>query len=56
MKAVADSGVKLDKRVRLILGGDEEAGEWSCMKRYRQTEELPSLARYTRRGVPNDIR
>ena len=44
MKAVADSGVKLDKRVRLILGGDEEAGEWSCMKRYRQTEELPSCA------------
>lgn len=44
MKAVADSGRPLDKRVRLILGGDEEAGDWLCMKRYHKTEELPELA------------
>lgn len=43
MKAVSESGVKLDKRVRLILGGDEE-NEWRCMRRYRETEELPSCA------------
>ncbi|MBC7766312.1 MAG: M20 family metallopeptidase [Hyphomonadaceae bacterium] len=42
MKAVMDSGVKLSKRVRLILGGDEESGS-ACMARYVQTEELPTL-------------
>lgn len=44
MKAVADSGIDLGKRVRLILGGDEEAGDWRCMARYKQTEEFPSCA------------
>ena len=44
MKALADSKVPLGKRVRLILGGDEEAGGWRCMRRYKQTEELPACA------------
>ena len=44
MKAVADAGVPLNKRVRLILGGDEESGDWKCMERYRQTEEIPAMS------------
>ncbi len=44
MKALADSKISLGKRVRLILGGDEEAGGWRCMQRYKQTEELPQCA------------
>ncbi len=44
MKAVKDSGIKLNKRVRLIIGGDEEAGAWQCMKAYKETEELPAIA------------
>ncbi|MEM1483897.1 Sapep family Mn(2+)-dependent dipeptidase [Oscillospiraceae bacterium PP1C4] len=44
MKTLADSGANLGKRVRLILGGDEEAGDWRCMTRYKQTEETPSCA------------
>lgn len=44
MKAIFDSGTKLDKRVRLIIGGDEEAGSWKCMQAYKETEELPSIA------------
>lgn len=42
MKAVADN-YKLDKRVRLILGLNEE-NNWHCIERYKQTEELPSIA------------
>lgn len=41
MKAL---GKEMRKRVRLILGGDEEGGDWRCMKRYRETEEMPSMA------------
>ena len=44
MKAVYDSGEKLSKRVRLIIGGDEENGAWKCMARYKETEELPTIA------------
>lgn len=44
MKAVKDAGVSLHKRVRLILGGDEESGDWKCMKRYRETEEIPAMS------------
>ncbi len=44
MKALAQSGVPLGKRVRLILGGDEEAGSWKCMERYKETEEIPACA------------
>lgn len=44
MKAIQDSGIDLGKRVRLIIGGDEEAGSWKCMKAYKETEEIPSIA------------
>ncbi|MGE4283678.1 MAG: dipeptidase PepV [Clostridia bacterium] len=43
MKAVKDSGIKLGKRIRLILGLDEESG-WGCIQRYKQTEEIPHYA------------
>lgn len=42
MKAVSDN-YKLNKRVRLILGLNEE-NDWECIKRYKQTEEIPSIA------------
>ncbi len=44
MKAVADSGKALGKRVRLIIGGDEESGGNKCIKRYKETEETPSIS------------
>lgn len=44
LKALEEAGKLKDKRVRLIVGGDEESGAWVCMKRYRETEELPVCA------------
>ena len=44
MKAIADSNIVLDKRVRLIIGGDEESGGCKCIKRYKETEEIPSIS------------
>jgi len=44
MKALAQSDVPLGKRIRLIMGGDEEGDEWRCMKRYKATEELPTCS------------
>ncbi len=43
MAAVKDSGTPMKRRVRLILGCDEEAG-WKCMERYHQSEPDPDLA------------
>jgi len=43
MKALRDSGVKLNRRFRVIAGLDEESG-FRCMKRYRETEELPEAS------------
>lgn len=42
MKSVSDN-YKIDKRVRLILGLNEE-NDWKCIERYKQTEELPDIA------------
>ena len=42
MKAVADN-YNLDKRVRLILGLNEETN-WKCIERYKETEELPDIS------------
>ena len=42
MKAIADN-YHLDKRVRLILGLNEE-NNWKCIQRYKKTEELPTIA------------
>lgn len=44
MKEVLDSGKKLDKRIRLIIGGDEESGGNKCIKRYKETEEIPTIS------------
>ena len=43
MKAVLDSGVKLNKRVRLILGLNEEKN-WKCINHYKEIgEESPTI-------------
>ena len=42
MKAILDSNVKLNKRVRLILGLNEEKS-WKCIDRYKETEEYPTI-------------
>lgn len=42
MKSVSDN-YKLNKRVRLILGLNEE-NDWKCIEKYKQTEELPDIA------------
>ena len=42
MKAVNDN-YKLDKRVRLILGLNEE-NDWKCIERYKETEEIPDIS------------
>ena len=42
MKAVSDN-YKLNKRVRLILGLNEE-NDWKCIERYRETEDLPNVS------------
>lgn len=43
MKALKDSNTKLNKKVRLILGTDEEAG-WGCMDYYFKHEEAPNIS------------
>lgn len=40
MKAIKDSGIKLNKRVRMILGSNEESGS-KCMKHYFGTLKMP---------------
>ncbi|MDQ0417626.1 succinyl-diaminopimelate desuccinylase [Croceifilum oryzae] len=42
MKLIHELGLPLSKRVRLILGGDEES-LWRCMKHYFAKEEMPSM-------------
>lgn len=43
MKAVLDSDVKLNKRVRLILGLNEEK-DWKCINHYKEIgEETPTI-------------
>ena len=41
LKAVVDSGVKFNRRVRIIIGCDEESGRWGCMKHYFKHAEAP---------------
>lgn len=41
LKIVRDTGLVPNKRVRLIIGTDEES-EWRCMKHYFQHEEMPA--------------
>lgn len=42
IKALLDAGVTFNKRVRIIIGCDEET-TWKCMDRYFQTEEQPTF-------------
>lgn len=42
LKALKDNNVKLNKRVRLILGTDEES-EWRGIKKYFEKEEQPLM-------------
>ena len=42
MKMVKDSGIALNKRIRLIIGADEESG-FRCVKRYFEKEEMPTI-------------
>lgn len=42
MKSILDSKIKLNKRVRLILGLNEEKS-WKCINRYKETEEFPTI-------------
>jgi succinyl-diaminopimelate desuccinylase len=42
MKAIKDSGLPINKKVRLILGTDEESG-WADMDYYKEKEEIPVI-------------
>lgn len=42
MKIVKDLGLPLNKRVRMILGTDEES-DWGCVDHYFKHEEMPAL-------------
>lgn len=42
MKIVRDSGIVLNKRIRLIIGTDEESG-FRCVNRYFEKEEMPTI-------------
>lgn len=42
MKLVRELGKPLNKRVRMIIGTDEES-EWRCVDRYFEVEEMPSM-------------
>lgn len=42
MKLLKDKGIKLNKRVRLIIGTDEESGS-RCVKHYLTVEEQPTM-------------
>lgn len=42
IKIVKELNLPLSRRVRLILGGDEESG-WKCMERYFAEEEMPTF-------------
>lgn len=43
MKAIKESNMKLSKRVRLILGTNEESSRWEGIKHYLSKEEVPSF-------------
>lgn len=42
MKIVKELGLPLSKRVRMIIGTDEES-DWRCVDRYFKTEEMPTI-------------
>ncbi|WP_314067128.1 dipeptidase PepV [uncultured Vagococcus sp.] len=42
LKIIKELGLPISKRVRFIIGTDEESG-WSCMNRYLEVEEKPDF-------------
>lgn len=42
MKELLDSGIVLNKRIRILFGSQEESGEWADMEYYKANEELPT--------------
>ena len=42
MKMIKDAGIKLDKRVRMIIGSDEEKAS-AVLNRYFEKEEMPAI-------------
>lgn len=42
MKMIQDEGIELNKRVRMIIGTDEESG-FRCVDRYFEKEEMPTI-------------
>ncbi len=42
LKLVKDLGLPVNKRIRLIIGTDEESG-WQCVERYFKEEEMPTI-------------
>jgi succinyl-diaminopimelate desuccinylase len=42
MKIVKELGVPLNKRVRMIIGTDEES-DWRCVEHYFKKEEMPTM-------------
>jgi len=42
LKAIADSGVTLNHRIRLIAGCNEESGSL-CLKKYAEADEIPAF-------------
>ncbi|MDO4568310.1 MAG: Sapep family Mn(2+)-dependent dipeptidase [Clostridia bacterium] len=43
LAAIKECGLPMKRRVRIMLGGDEESG-WGCMKYYGEHERFPELA------------
>ncbi|MBU5427319.1 dipeptidase PepV [Tissierella pigra] len=43
MKALKESGISLNRKIRLILGTNEETG-WGCMNYYFKHEKAPTMA------------
>ncbi|TJX13018.1 dipeptidase PepV [Tissierella creatinini] len=42
MKALKESGIELNKNIRLIIGANEETG-WKCMDHYFKNEKAPDM-------------
>jgi len=51
MKAVRETGIPLKKKVRLVLGCDEESG-WGCMNHYKAHVGLPDVGFSPDAGYP----
>ncbi len=51
VKKLLDEGFTPAKRIRFILGCNEESG-WKCMDRYSETEEMPAMGISPDAGFP----